>query len=366
MSSTRRMQILRAVVEDYIRQQEPIGSGALAAKHRLGVSPATIRNDMAALEDEGYLTQPHTSAGRIPTEKGYRYFVNSLSTPIPLTAEQRESISSALSGSVSLQDTLQRAARILSTITGQYAMVSAPSLSRSLMRHVELLPLAAHTLLLVAITETGRVVQRLVSADTLPNTEQTQCICETINTHCRMLTFRQCAQTIRTLPTDSEGGFTPQLRDAIAAAFSGMENEERSNELFTSGAASLTHQHIDAASLAPLFDALEEQVVLMRLMYDLTGQPGQEGVGVAIGSETHTPGLLHASVVSSGYGQSSTPSANVEHEEYDTGTQPTMPIAVIGSIGPTHMNYAVTMAAVHAVSRYLTEFLRVGHNGWQE
>ena len=130
------MQILRAVVEDYIRQQEPIGSGALAAKHHLGVSPATIRNDMAALEDEGYLTQPHTSAGRIPTEKGYRYFVNSLSTPIPLTAEQRESISSALSGSASLQDTLQRAARILSTITGQYAMVSAPSLSRSLMRHV--------------------------------------------------------------------------------------------------------------------------------------------------------------------------------------------------------------------------------------
>lgn len=203
------MQILRAVVEDYIRQQEPIGSGALAAKHHLGVSPATIRNDMAALEDEGYLTQPHTSAGRIPTEKGYRYFVNSLSTPIPLTAEQRESISSALSGSASLQDTLQRAARILSTITGQYAMVSAPSLSRSLMRHVELLPLAAHTLLLVTITETGRVVQRLVSTDTLPNTEQTQCICETINTHCRLLTFRQCAQSIRTLPTDSEGGFTP-------------------------------------------------------------------------------------------------------------------------------------------------------------
>lgn len=70
--------------------------------------------------------------------------------------------------------------------------------------------------------------------------------------------------------------------------------------------------------------------------------------------------------MSSGYGQSSTPSANAEHEEYDTGTQPTMPIAVIGSIGPTHMNYAVTMAAVHAVSRYLTEFLCVGHNGWQE
>lgn len=363
MSQTRRMLVLRAVVEDYIRQQEPVGSSALAAKHNLGVSPATIRNDMAALEEEGYLVQPHTSAGRIPTEKGYRYFVDSQASLMPLTAKQRRSVTSFLSDSVSLQDTLQRAARILATITGQFAVVSAPSLSRSLMRHVEILPVSTDSLLLVVITETGRVVQRIVHAAHMPDLEQSQRISDEINRECHMLTFRQCAARIRALPTNED--LHAPLRNAIAKAFTGLENEERTNELFTSGASSLTHQHIDAENLAPLFDALEEQVVLMRLMYDLTIHPDQGGVGVAIGSETHTPGLLHASVVSSGYGRSSTPHTDEEDANANSDEEQ-MPIAVVGSIGPTHMNYAVTMAAVHAVARYLTEFLRHDHNGTQE
>ena len=122
MAQPRRMVVLRAIVEDYIRSQEPIGSAALTKKHDLGVSSATIRNDMASLEEEGYLIQPHTSSGRIPTEKGYRYFVDRLSTVVPLSDAQRKGIAAFLSGSVSLQDTLQRAARLLSHITGQVAV----------------------------------------------------------------------------------------------------------------------------------------------------------------------------------------------------------------------------------------------------
>lgn len=110
MTQSRRMLVLRAVVEDYIRSQEPVGSTTLTKDHDLGVSSATVRNDMAALEDEGYLIQPHTSAGRIPTEKGYRYFVDRLATVVPMSEAQRRGINSFLSGSVNLQDTLQRAA----------------------------------------------------------------------------------------------------------------------------------------------------------------------------------------------------------------------------------------------------------------
>ena len=113
MQQSRRLLVLRAVVEDYIRSQEPVGSNAIARKHDLGVSSATVRNDMAALEDEGYLTQPHTSAGRVPTEKGYRYFVDQLATVVPLSEAQRRGIGEFLSGSANLQDTLQRAARLL-------------------------------------------------------------------------------------------------------------------------------------------------------------------------------------------------------------------------------------------------------------
>lgn len=119
MPQTRRMVVLRAVIEDYIRSQEPVGSAALTKQHDLGVSSATIRNDMAALEEEGYLIQPHTSAGRVPTEKGYRYFVDRLATVVPLSGAQRRGIDGFLSGSVSLQDTLQRAARLLARITGR-------------------------------------------------------------------------------------------------------------------------------------------------------------------------------------------------------------------------------------------------------
>lgn len=120
MTQTRRMQVLRAVVEDYIRSQEPVGSSALIARHNLKVSSATIRKDMAALEDEGFLTQPHTSAGRVPTERGYRYFVDSLSEFVPLTGPQREAIRTLLDGSVNLQDALQRSARLLARFTGKW------------------------------------------------------------------------------------------------------------------------------------------------------------------------------------------------------------------------------------------------------
>lgn len=172
MTQSRRMLVLRAVVEDYIRSQEPVGSTTLTKDHDLGVSSATVRNDMAALEDEGYLIQPHTSAGRIPTEKGYRYFVDRLATVVPMSEAQRRGINSFLSGSVNLQDTLQRAARLLAQITGQVAVVAAPSLAKSTLRHIEIVPVSINTLLAVVITDTGRVAQHIL---TFPSCRTPQC-----------------------------------------------------------------------------------------------------------------------------------------------------------------------------------------------
>ena len=143
MTQTRRMQVLRAVVEDYIRSQEPVGSSALIARHNLKVSSATIRKDMAALEDEGFLTQPHTSAGRVPTERGYRYFVDSLSEFVPLTEPQREAIRTLLDGSVNLQDALQRSARLLARFTGQVAVVASPALSKARLWHLEVIAVSS-------------------------------------------------------------------------------------------------------------------------------------------------------------------------------------------------------------------------------
>ncbi|MFC6343361.1 heat-inducible transcriptional repressor HrcA, partial [Nocardioides hankookensis] len=162
MQEERRLAVLRAIVEDYVATEEPVGSKALVERHGLGVSPATVRNDMAALEDEGYITQPHTSAGRVPTDKGYRLFVDRLTTVKPMSQAEKRAIASLLDGAVDLDDVVQRSVRLLSQLTRQVAIVQYPTLSRSTVRHIELVALAPSRLLVVLILSTGRVEQRLV------------------------------------------------------------------------------------------------------------------------------------------------------------------------------------------------------------
>src|SRR3954469_2147657 len=166
MSEERKLAVLRAIVEDYVETREPVGSRALVERHSLGVSPATIRNDMAALEDEGYIAQPHTSAGRVPTDKGYRLFVDRLSGVKPLSPAERRAIQNFLDGAVDLDDVVARTVRLLAQLTRQVAVVQYPSLTRSTVRHVELLSLAPARVMLVLITDTGRVEQRVVDCQT--------------------------------------------------------------------------------------------------------------------------------------------------------------------------------------------------------
>ncbi|RSX52969.1 heat-inducible transcriptional repressor HrcA [Bifidobacterium samirii] len=356
MTGNRRMLVLRAVVEDYIRSHEPIGSTALARRHDLGVSSATIRNDMAALEDEGYLTQPHTSAGRIPTEKGYRYFVDRLSTVMPMSPAQRSGIAAFLSGSVSLQDTLRRAARILSSITGQVAVVASPSLSKATLRHVELVPVASMALLAVVITDTGRVAQHTIGVRRMPAPDALAALGEAVNARCGGRPLTAAADLVRTLARDPRWQGHAALCESLADAFDGMADDEMAGELYVAGASRLAYQG-SPDDLAPLFDALEEQVVIMRLMSELSAEHGAAGAGVAIGSETHTPGLMHASVVAGGYGNASETGDGTT----DAGDGATAsPVAFVGSIGPTHMDYAATIAAVRAVARYLTATVAAG------
>src|SRR5688572_15299321 len=162
MVEDRKLEVLRAIVEDYVATEEPVGSKSLVERHHLGVSPATVRNDMAALEEEGFITQPHTSAGRVPTDKGYRLFVDRLTTVKPLSPAERRAIATFLDGAVDLDDVVQRSVRLLAQLTRQVAVVQYPTLSRSTVRHVELVALAPARLLVVLILSSGRVEQRIV------------------------------------------------------------------------------------------------------------------------------------------------------------------------------------------------------------
>ena len=158
----RRFEVLRAIVADFVATKEPIGSKTLVERHNLGVSSATVRNDMAVLEAEGYIAQPHTSSGRVPTEKGYREFVDRLDDVKPLSTAERRAILTFLESGVDLDDVLRRAVRLLAQLTRQVAIVQYPTLSTSTVRHLEVVALTPARLLLVVITDSGRVDQRIV------------------------------------------------------------------------------------------------------------------------------------------------------------------------------------------------------------
>jgi heat-inducible transcriptional repressor len=358
MTQSRRMLVLRAVVEDYIRSQEPVGSTTLAKAHDLGVSSATIRNDMSALEEEGYLIQPHTSAGRIPTERGYRYFVDRLTTVVNLSQAQRRAIAKVLSGSASLEDTLQRAARLLASVTGQVAVVAAPALSRSKLRHVEIVPLNAMTMLAVVITDSGSVAQHTFDVQETPSAETLRVFLELVNGQYMDVPLVQAAERIRSIVKAPAYQSVRLLGETLAETLESIARDEGTGQMYMAGTSQLAHQQ-SKVDLVPLFDALDEQVVIMRLMNDLSEE--NEDVGVAIGSETKTPGLMHSSVVSSGYGRSEEESVVADEEDQTVHVEPDQasshPVAFVGSIGPTHMDYAATIAAVRAVARYLTDLI---------
>src|SRR3954470_7160013 len=163
----RRFAVLRAIVADYVATQEPVGSKMIVDRHNLGVSSATVRNDMAVLEEDGLIAPPHTSAGRVPTDKGYRLFVDRLAQVKPLSAPERRAVQNFLDGAIDLDDVLRRSVRLLAQLTRQVAVMQYPTLSRSTVRHVEVVPLTTARVLTVLILSTGRVEQRVVE---LPDT----------------------------------------------------------------------------------------------------------------------------------------------------------------------------------------------------
>ncbi len=181
MSDDRRQAVLRAIVEGYVATSEPVGSKALAAQQRpAGCLPATIRNDMAALEDEGLIAQPHTSAGRIPTDKGYRSFVDHLAAAA-VPEPQRRAISTFLSDAVDLNDVVERSVRLLSQLTRQVAVVQYPSLREAAVRRVELVRIGLDRALVVVVSADARVEQHNVPLGETPADDEFERVARELN-----------------------------------------------------------------------------------------------------------------------------------------------------------------------------------------
>ncbi|MBO3750319.1 heat-inducible transcriptional repressor HrcA [Streptosporangiaceae bacterium NEAU-GS5] len=334
MLDERKLAVLRAIVEDYVSTNEPVGSKALADRHNLKVSPATIRNDMRDLEEQGYIHQPHTSAGRVPTDKGYRLFVDRLSQVKPFTAAERRAIETFLAGAVDLDEIVMRTVRLLAQLTRQVAVVQYPSLTKSAVRHVELVPLAERRVMLVLITNTGRVEQRVVDLpDAVPD-DSIAHLRAVLNATLDGCALASVPEVVAELPTRLPTADRPAVATILSVLLETLV-ERHEEKIVFAGTANLAAADF-SLGLRDVLEALEEQVVLMRLLGETDDL---SELTVRIGSENPYSGLRGTSIVAAGYG-----SGDKE-------------LARLGVLGPTRMDYPVTMGAVRAVARYVGQIL---------
>ena len=339
MVSERGLQVLRAIVEDYVDTREPVGSKAIVERHAFGVSAATIRNDMALLEDEDLIAAPHTSSGRVPTDKGYRVFVDHLADVRPLSTAQRTAISSFLEGPGDLDDVLARTVRALTQLTGQVAIVQYPSFSRANVTHVELVQLGGGRMLVIVVTDTGRVSQRMAFVrDDFDDADLARIRAElgtllvgrSVREGLSRIQGRLDNASVMTAPHEAA---TAEIVRVVAEEL----DEFRQDRLVMAGSATLARREADfRGSIYPLLEAIEEQVTILRLMGEMVAD--DQGLAASIGRENEPFGLAEASVLASDYDA--------------TGAR-----ARVGVMGPTRMDYPTNLAAVRAVARYLTRML---------
>lgn len=331
----RRNEVLRAIVSDFISTQEPVGSKMLVDKHKLGVSSATIRNDMAALEAEGYITQQHASSGRIPTAKGYRQFVDAIHQVKPLSRAERHAILNFLEHGVDLEDVLRRSVQLLAQLTRQVAVVQLPNLRVGRVKHCEVVSLGTQRLLLVLITDTGRVDQRNVDLPEPLQEDDVAWLRDVVNNAMVGRTLDDACAQISKVAGDARGPSMHEgLRRALLAVTTVLVETllERPHEkLILAGTSNL----MGAGDFAPVIEALEEQVVVLKMLSGVRDMNWQ----VSIGEENEEEELRQAAVISAGYGSHSTV------------------LGGLGVVGPTHLDYPGTISSVAAVAHYVSRIL---------
>ena len=333
----RKRRILQAIIDDYVHTAEPVGSRTVARKYLPGVSPATIRNEMADLEEQGYLEQPHVSAGRIPADRGYRFYVDELMPRPDLPPQARDEMRRELAATPDPDQVIYRAGRALSRSTRYATLVLKPSLRRLTVRHVQFTPVDRGHVLLVVVADAGFVYNRLLQwADAADQVELLQRLSAILTQALAGVSARELDRTLLEQLSDEvpsrrvrEMALTPLL-DLLGQ---GQEGEQA----YLDGMPFLLEQpeFRDVDRTRQVLDRLQEPETLVTLM--MGGEVGD--VAVVIGREQPVAELQRCSVVLAPYGPGD------------------RPVGVIGLIGPTRMDYRFTVAAVQAMADMLSETL---------
>lgn len=329
----RKAAILRSVVEEYIETAQPVGSGHVARTSGLAVSPATVRNEMTALEQEGYLRQPHTSAGRVPTDAGYRFFVDGLTAPGPLGAAQRHLVQRFFaSAHGALEEMLQDTSRLLSRLTDYAAVVVAPTHEEAVIRSVQLVGLGPRLALAVVVLADGSIEKSAVElAEELGGDRVA-----TAGAHLGHHLVGSTLGAAWTLPSTGDATLD-EVCTAAATAIDQLAGGE-TDQVYVGGAANVAGAFEAVESVRRVLATLEQQYVVVTLLRDVVDR----GLSVAIGAEHGLEPLSECSLIVAPY--------EVEGEAAGT----------VGVLGPTRMHYPEALAAVALVSQRLSERLSEG------
>ena len=334
----RKAAILRAIVSTYIRSGEPVGSKTIAEGFSRKVSPATVRNEMAALEDFGLIFQPHTSAGRIPTDAGYRYYVDEWAVDSRLPARESRRLRSFFGQPRwELEDSLRRTASLLSTLTDHAAVVFAPSLDLSVVRHLELVALGGDRAMLVVVTNTGRVENHVVLVDELMDDVQLDQAAEMLNRLIAGVALERVSRAI----DDNIDRFPLELRPTVEHVARTLEEEvwrDESERVFLDGTSNIVDEQkfADLETVRQVIGALEHRRVLLELVADALAL---DGITVRIGTENPLEQMRSCTVITTSYGSDGEA------------------VGSLGIVGPTRMDYRRTIAAVCEVAEHLGRML---------
>lgn len=335
--SARSRQILEAIVEDYIATAEPVGSSAVARRHALTLSPATVRNVMANLEELGLLTSPHTSAGRIPTEKAYRLYVDSLVELRKITRDEKKQILKRCRQSgAGLMDILRETSRTLSSLSNYMGIVVAPSFTSDVFRHIEFISLGSHRVLAILVSRNGSVQNRLVETDEELKPDDLVKMGNYLNGLMQGLTIHEARQRILEEMEREKVQYDHLLSQALAISKQAVTVDH--DEIFLEGQAKILDQpeFNDVRRMKDIFRTFEEKGRVLQL---LSRCMNSEGVRIYIGSEAPVSQSAGISLVTSRFVTSSNT------------------VGILGVIGPTRMGYSSVIPIVDYTARLVSRLL---------
>ncbi len=354
----RQRDLLHAVIRQYIASARPVASGALVRRYRLGVSSATVRNELAALEEHGLLTHPHTSAGRVPTDLGYRYFIESLMPQASLTSEERLTVSHQFQQALSDSgEWLRLAASTLARLSAEASIVTPPAASRATLRHVEAVPISDRRALLVAVLEDGAVRQQLVELREPATIEQLRRISAKL---AETLVGASAARVRETM-----GGERGVEREIASALVRVLEEQDvaRTRDVYTDGMQNILAkpEFASGGRFRDMLGLLEDHTRLAELF---PATLGEGEVRVAIGSEHEYEPLWGCSLVFTRYGSARPSSGRTATDERSEHRRQGDVIGFVGVVGPTRMDYARSIGAVRYIGSLMSDLVRVMEGRW--